>query len=277
MAILPGDYGSRVILAALRFMLAGLILLALVGLGRRFSLKVERKYWPAVVISGILQISLQYFFFYNGLANTTGMKGAILQSCCTFFVVLFAHFCFANDRLNWKKVFGLVTGFGGIILVNWGQAFTLEFTLTGEGFLILAGIASAAAMIQSKNLTQNIDAFVLTGWQMVIGAVFLFFTGFMEQRTLFLKFSLLTGGLLVYSAFLSAAAFSLWYVILKYHKAGEIEIYRFIIPVSGALLSSLLIPGENLDRMMAGALLLVTVGIFAVNHSAKPRRKPQGD
>ncbi|NLI92491.1 MAG: DMT family transporter [Peptococcaceae bacterium] len=267
MAILPGDYGSRIILAAMRFMLAGIALLVLVRFGMKSSFKVERRYWPAVVVSGILQISLQYFFFYNGLANTTGMKGAVLQSCCTFFVVIFAHLFLQNDKLNWKKGFGLVTGFGGIILVNWGQKFNLEFSLAGEGFLILAGIASAAAMIQAKNLTQNINAFALTGWQMVIGSAFLFCAGFLTKGTVVLDLTPLAGGLLIYSAFLSAASFSLWYAILKYNKAGEIEIYRFMIPVSGALLSAFFIPGEDLNIMMIGALFMVAVGIFAVNRS----------
>lgn len=195
------------------------------------------------------------------------MKGAILQSSSIFFVVVLAHFFFRNDRLNWKKIFGLITGFGGIVLVNWGQEFSLHFSWEGEGFLILAGLTSAVAMIIAKNLTQDINAFVLTGWQMVTGASFLFLTGFMVRGSMDLNFTPLAGGLLIYSVFLSAAAFSLWYAILKYNKAGEIAVYRFMIPVSGALLSSLFVVGEDLNQMVIQALVLVALGIFAVNHS----------
>jgi drug/metabolite transporter (DMT)-like permease len=268
MAISPDDYGARIILAALRFMSEGLALLVLVRLGMRTSLRIERRRWTAVIISGLLQIALQYFFFYNGLARTTGMKGAVLESSSIFFVVLLAHFFLKNDRLNWKKAFGLVTGFGGIVLVNWGQEFSLHFSPTGEGFLITAGLTSAIAMILTKNLIRDISAFLLTGWQMVIGAEFLFLTGYLIRGSLALEFTPLAGGLLIYSAFLSAAAFSLWYAILKYNKAGEIMVYRFMIPVSGALLSSFFVPGENLNRMVIQALFLVAMGILAVNHSS---------
>jgi drug/metabolite transporter (DMT)-like permease len=182
-------------------------------------------------------------------------------------VVLLAHFIYQNDKLNWKKIFGLVTGFAGIILVNWGQAISLDFSFYGEGFLIMAGLTSAVATILAKRLTQDINAFLLTGWQMVIGAFFLFLAGFLAKGSVVLNFTPLAGGLLIYSVFLSAAAFSLWYAILKFNKAGEIAVYRFMIPVSGAILSSIFVPGEDLNKMVIQALILVALGIFAVNHS----------
>jgi drug/metabolite transporter (DMT)-like permease len=266
LALTPGDYGARIILAAFRFMLAGLVLLIGVRFGLGKSLKLERSLWPPVISLGVLQIFLQYFFFYNGLAQTSGMKGAILQSCNIFFVVVLAHFIYQNDRLNWQKVFGLVAGFAGIIVVNWGQEVSWDFSLTGEGFLILAGLTSAVATILAKRLTQDVNAFLLTGWQMVSGSLLLFAVGFWDRGSLFLAFTPLALGLLVYSVFLSATAFSLWYAILKYNKAGEIAVYRFMIPVSGALLSSLYVAGENLNMTVILALLLVTAGIMVVSY-----------
>lgn len=265
----PGDYGARMVLAAIRFLLAGLLLLVMVRIGFRRTLKIKKNFWPAIAVIGILQIFLQYFFFYNGLANTSGMKGAILQSSSIFFIVLLAHFYYKNDRLSWSKIFGLAAGFAGIVLINWGESFSLEFSITGEGFLVMAGLTSAVAMIIAKELTQDIDAFVLTAWQMIIGAILLFITGYLYQGTILLPFTYLVLGLLIYSAFLSAAAFSLWYAVLKYNKAGEIAVYRFAIPVSGAILSAGFIPGENLNILVIGALILVTAGIMTVNRSSE--------
>lgn len=265
----PDDYGARMILASLRFFLAGLLLLVAVKVGVRQTVKIPKRFWPAVVWLGILQISLQYFFFYNGLARTTGMKGAILQSSGIFFIVLLAHFYYKNDRLSWSKVFGLATGFAGIVVINWGENFNLEFTVTGEGFLILAGLTSAIAMLIAKNLTQDINAFVLTGWQMIIGSGLLFIAGMIYHGTVYLHFTPLAIGLLIYSVFLSATAFSLWYAVLKYNKAGEIAVYRFAIPIAGAILSAIFISGESINLLVIGALVLVTAGILTVNNSAE--------
>lgn len=227
---------------------------------------------PQLFLLGLLQISLQYFFFYNGLAHTSGMKGAILSSAGTFFVVVLAHFVYVNDRLNWRKLFGLVAGFAGIIMINAGARFTLDFSWLGEGFMILSGLVSAIGTILAKRLSKEIHPFVLTAWQMLLGSLLLIATGLPGLKPQAMVFTNRAFLLLIYSAFLSATAFSLWYAILKYNKAGEISVYKFVTPVSGAILSAFFIPGERLTLNMFMALVLVALGVIIVNYR---RRSPK--
>ena len=84
-----------------------------------------------------------------------------------------------------------------------------------------------------------------------------------------MTFTPLGWGLFIYSALLSAVAFALWYSILKYNKAGEISIYKFATPVSGAILSAMFIPGEKLTLLVLAALVLVAVGFIAINYKPK--------
>ena len=60
---------------------------------------------------------------------------------------------------------------------------------------------------------------------------------------------------------------------MKYNKAGEISIYKFTTPVSGALLSAIFIPGERLNEYVIAALALVAVGIVAINYNVPERYK----
>ncbi len=101
---------------------------------------------------------------------------------------------------------------------------------------------------------------------MFIGSVLLMSVGLFQLGGFTLTFTPKAWVLLAYSAFLSATAFSLWYSLLKYNKAGEISIYRFMIPVSGAILSAIFIPGEKLTYMMGLALALVVIGIITINY-----------
>ena len=71
--------------------------------------------------------------------------------------------------------------------------------------------------------------------------------------------------LFIYSALLSAAAFSIWYMQLKHIKAWEVTSYRLVHPISGAILSALFLPGEQFNPFLLVALLLVALGIGAVN------------
>jgi drug/metabolite transporter (DMT)-like permease len=64
---------------------------------------------------------------------------------------------------------------------------------------------------------------------------------------------------------LSAVAFSFWYALLSYHKAGEITMYRFVIPVAGVFLSAAFVPGEAINSYTLLSLLFVALGIIVVN------------
>jgi len=73
-------------------------------------------------------------------------------------------------------------------------------------------------------------------------------------------------GALFWLAFISAAAFSLWYGLLNRPgvKVSELNIWKFIIPVTGSILSWIFVKGESPDLptifgmvVIAAALLLV--------------------
>ena len=264
MQLAANDLSAKVVLAGMRFFLAA-VFLFIAAVANKQNLRVGKRNWFGVIVSSLLQISLQYFFFYNGLAHVTGMKGAVLSSSSTFFVFILAHFTYSNDRLDLKKAFGLATGLAGILLVNYGKSFTLDFSWQGEGFLIIAGLASAFGNIMSKNISGKIHPLVLTAWQMLLGSVILLLIGYHGIQPQAMIFTPKAWVLLYYAAFLSAAAFSLWYAVLKYNKAGEISVYMFMTPVSGAILSAFFVPGEKLSLFMLAALLLVAVGIAVVN------------
>src|SRR5699024_57748 len=146
------DTIAKIAFAGMRFLMAGLILLVGLFITNKNALKVTKKQVPALIIFVIIQTALHYFFFYNGLAKTSGMPGAILVSGGTFFTVLLAHFFYVNDRMNWQKALGLIAGFAGIIVANWGQEFQLSFQLTGEGYMILAALTGAIGTIMAKEM-----------------------------------------------------------------------------------------------------------------------------
>ncbi|MBS4537315.1 DMT family transporter [Clostridium sp. D2Q-11] len=268
--ILPEDIYSKILFAGMRFFIASILIFILVVVFLKISIKINKQTLKSLLILGLLQTSLQYFFFYNGLAYTTGIKGSILASSGTFFVVILAHFIYHDDKMNLKKTVGLISGFLGIFLVNWGKGgFNLHFSFRGEGFLIIAGLVSAFGTIIAKKLSKEIHPFIVTAWQMLLGSIVLLVVGISGAEKM-LEFTPLTSGLLIYASFLSATAFSLWYALLKYNRAGEITLYKFMIPVSGSFLSVLLIPNEKFTVYMISALVLVASGIIFVNYKRKP-------
>ncbi|MFY8142458.1 MAG: EamA family transporter, partial [Caulobacter sp.] len=93
------DTAAQMLFAGWRFLAAGLILLVLAVLGRR-SVAVPRDQIGRLLGLGVFQTTLQYVFFYIGLAHATGVKSSIMNATGAFFGVVLAHFLFPNDKLT---------------------------------------------------------------------------------------------------------------------------------------------------------------------------------
>ena len=259
------DIYSKIYFAGLRFCIASIMVFTIQKIILKEKIHVEKSHIKPIILLGLLQTSLQYFFFYIGVANTSGIKSAIIQSSSTFFTVIAAHFIYAEDRLDFNRVLSLILGFGGVILVNLGKDMNLSFKFIGEGFLLIAALLSTVATLYVKTISNNINPFLISGGQMFSGSLLLLLIGKIGMAGSKLNFSLNSILLIIYAAFISAVAFSLWYMLLKYNPAGKISIYRLFIPVFGSIFSVLFVKGENFTINLLVGLILVILGIITLN------------
>ena len=254
--------GGKFYFAAYRFFLAGLMIFGGVwAVGKPLTL-TRRGDYGAMVLIGLLQTTLQYIFFYIGLSNTTAVKASIIIGAGSFFLALFSHLWFQDDPITWRKSVGLVIGFGGIVLVNLkGAGLDFDLSLTGEGFILLTTLSSTLAIVVVKKVAARVYPPLMSAYQLVIGSVVLFFLGLMLEPPSVLVFDGRSLAVLFYLSFLSAAAFSLWYLLIQFNRLSSIAVYRFLIPVCAALLSVGLLEDEHLDWPAMVALVLVCSGI----------------
>jgi drug/metabolite transporter (DMT)-like permease len=257
------DTAAQMLFAGWRFFAAGLILLALAVLSRK-PIAVPRAQIGRLLGLGVFQTTLQYVFFYIGLAHATGVKSSIMNATGAFFGVILAHLLFPNDKLTPRKIAGCLLGFAGVLAVNLGGAgFDLEFSLLGEGFVVAAAFVLAAGSIWGRAISQTIEPMVMTGWQLTVGGAVLLAIG--EGLGGHLEaFDVRSLALLAYMAGLSAAAFALWSLLLKHNPVGLLAVFNFLIPVFGVLLSALLLHEPVLAWKNAAALALVSGGIVLV-------------
>ena len=77
-------------------------------------------------------------------------------------------------------------------------------------------------------------------------------------------------------ALISAVAYTLWGIMLKYNPVSRVSIFGFMNPVFGVLLSAVILrEGSSFGLKGVMALLLVCAGIFIVNAergASKPER-----
>lgn len=258
------DLGNKVFLAGIRFFIAAILIFIALLFIFKISIKISLKSFCVILLIGFLETTLAYYFFYIGLSNVSAMKGTILGTLQNFLVVIGAHFLYKEDKLNKRKVIGLITGFMGVMLVSYGEEMTGGFQFKGEGFLIISAIMSTLATFLVKEQNNKINPVVISAWQMFTGSIMLLIiSSFMQGSNL--SYTLESIELIVYISITSAIALTLWYVLLKYNNAGDISLYRFIIPVSGSLLSVLFIDGERFTINILVALILICMGIMLIN------------
>ena len=254
--------GGKLYFAAYRFFLAGAMIFAGVSISGKPIVLSHRRDYGAMVLTGLLQTTLQYTFFYIGLSNTTGVKASIIIGSGSFFLALFSHLWFKDDPISFRKFTGLICGFIGIIIVNLqGDSLDFRMTFTGEGFILLTALSSTLALVVVKRTAARVYPPLMSAYQLVTGAMALFLLALFFESPAVLVFSGSSLVLLLYLSFLSAAAFSLWYLLIQYNRLSSMAVYRFLIPVCAALLSVAMIEGEQLHWPALMALVLVCFGM----------------
>ena len=169
-AIGSSDTAGQMLFAGARFAAAGVLTFAVEAAVSRRLVLPERKRLPGLLLLTLVMTYLQYLFYYIGLANTSGVKGAILNASGTFFTMILAHFVCAGDRLNGRKAAGCLVGFAGVVIIHMGGEMG-GFALRGEGFMLIAAACFAVGSIISKWVAQGLSPMVVTGFQLLLGVL----------------------------------------------------------------------------------------------------------
>ncbi len=265
--ISSSETGTQILFAGLRFVLAGVMAILIGSVMQKKILFPTRKSIGSILELCMFQTVIQYFFFYVGLAHTSGVKGAIIIGTNTLIAILAASLIYHQEKLTSQKMMGCIIGFIGVILANLsGSGINLDFTLNGEGFMLISAISYALSSIYLKKFSKYENPVMLSGYQFSVGGVILIVIGGIMGGRLH-QVSAPAIGMLLYLAFVSAAAYSIWGILLQHNPVSRVTIYGFMNPVIGVLLSALLLhEGEqafSLKNMVA--LVLVATGIYVVN------------
>ena len=266
------DVPSTILFAGIRFAFAGFITIAIYSIARRRVLYPKKENLSRVALVAAFQTVIQYFFFYVGLANTSGAKGTIISGSSSFFAIFISSLIFKQEKLTAKKVIACVVGFAGIIAVNLnGLDFSMNFT--GDCFVLFSAMSLAFSSVLIKIFSKNEDPVVISGYQFMLGGAVMVVVGLIAGGRID-YFDLNGAAILVYLSFLSAIAYALWGVLLKFNTVSKVTIFSFMTPVFGVLLTKLMLPDESTVSIvnLLVSLVLVCLGVFMLNYT-KPEKK----
>jgi drug/metabolite transporter (DMT)-like permease len=158
--------------AALRFFLAGAVLVALVPiLGARWPR--GRTEWTLVTWVGILLFAADYGLIYWGEQFLDSGLTAIIFATLPIISITLAHFYLPGDRLTARKVTGALLALGGVVAL-FGERLRLDASAAIPMLAIVAStVCASAASVATKRYGAAVHPAALNAPAMLIGAVVL--------------------------------------------------------------------------------------------------------
>ena len=80
---------------------------------------------------------------------------------------------------------------------------------------------------------------------------------------------------LAWLSFLSAASISIWNTLLRRPKVkvSELNIWKFLIPVAGAILSWIILPNESADIVSVSGMILIAFALLFLNLPIRKKKR----
>jgi drug/metabolite transporter (DMT)-like permease len=263
-------YTTPLQFAGLRFFISGLIILPFIK-DLRLKISQSKKRWQFILWVALLQTSLLYGLFYTGINYVPGALGAMLIGAQPLFAAIMAHFLLKNDKMNWQKIMAILLGLSGVCIISLGRA-DFVFTSTiplGVGILILNNIVGSTGNVIVSRDAKDMPPRVLASFSMIIGGAVLLLISIPTEHpswtTIYPSEYYFSLGWL---AMVSAFAITIWFGLLQRPgvKVSNLNTWKFIIPIFGASLSWLVLPGEKPDALSITGMIVIACSLLLVNY-----------
>lgn len=252
--------------------------LNLVVYGRGKRLPTDRRGWSDLLFLGIVNTVFPFALITWGETRIESGLASVLQGTAALFSLVIAHFLFADERITWRKVIGLLIGFLGVVVLasrSTGQANTethASLHLLGQLAIVASSLCYAIGGAYSRKAMQNrLEPIVVAAGSMTVAALT---TGIIAYGApIFgsaspVHLGQLTpnvlGAILALGLVNTFGAYLIFYSLVAVLGAARTSMVTYIIPVVGLVLGALFL-GEQVDvRLLIGAILIVG-GIAIVN------------
>ncbi len=255
--------------AGVRFFIAGLIFISFL-LFRGYSLPSRRDLIDIAIV-GISLLAVANGTVVWGLQWVPSGLAALIVSTLPFWIVGIESALPHGDKLNIKKVAGILVGFSGIVLLLWPdiKGSIDPAYLKGIFAIFIAPMAWGAGSIYSKYRKIKTRPLMSAAIQMLIAGVILIIVGTINGE--FNRFTFSLSGLAAIgylTVFGSIVGYGSYIYALDKLPASIVSMYAYINPVIAVFLGWLVL-GERLDWFIITATAVILLGVMLVKTSAK--------
>ena len=232
------------------------------GMSMRLRFEEVRRLFVVAVLHALHTVLLNI-----GTELTIASRSTIFFALYPIFTVIFGHFWLPDDRLSVRKVFGILSAFGGVVAAiapNLRGGGTLE-SLIGDLIVTLAACLFGLRITLTKVFVQDIYPHRLLVWLLSLNIPCFLVLSYFLERGKPIALTLANGAGMLYQGWiLTGFCFLTLTWVLRKYKASKLTVLYFFMPVSGVLFSSWFL-GDKLSLSILAGTVLVAVGIYLVN------------
>lgn len=262
------EYTTPLRYAGIRFMIAGLMTVPFCSQLKNYF-KIVRKSWKFLLFLAFIQTTVHYGLFYLGVVRVEGALAAIVIGASPLFVAITSHFYMSNDRMSWPKVMTILSGLAGVSLVAFGRnGAEGNVQLVGVLILLATNIIGSFNNILVVKEKDNIPPLIISSFSMFVGGFGIWlFSIPMEGIPVPTIHPAPYYYALAWLSFLSAAAVSIWTILLKNPGVvvSELNFWKFLVPVSGAILAWTFLPGESANTISIIGMVIIGSSLILLN------------
>jgi drug/metabolite transporter (DMT)-like permease len=259
------------LLLALRFLVAGIIILGVATL-RGTSLRIGRRDLLVFAALGVVNQAVYLGIGYVGMQSVSSGLAALIISANPVLTAVLAA-VFLDEPMTWRKTSGLILGLAGVAFIVESRLAGGTEHLSGIALTLVALVSLVTGTILFKRLAPRGDLWVGNGVQSLAAGIALAPVAFTLEGISEIRPSWRLLAAFAYLALLvSIVAFLIWFQLLAAVGATAASAYHFLMPPLGILFGWLLL-GEHVELFDLIGVVPVALGIYLVT---RPARAPPG-
>lgn len=242
------------------------MVLAMRFMGER--LPSEPRIWMLLTVVGALNCALPFALFFWGQQYLDSGYASILNATTPLWGVIAAHFLTSDEKATPARIFGVLVGLAGIIVMVGPSAVKgLSHNLLAQIACLVSTVFYSFAAIYGRRLSQSaLTPMAVATGQTIMAALLMLPIMLLVDQPWNMATPRLdaTIAALMLALISTALAYTLYFRLIDRSGASNAQLVAFLIPVFAVILGSLLL-NEKLSAGQASGAVLIAAGLVILD------------
>ena len=248
--------------AALRAMIAGVVLVMVAGVQRR-PMPSGVRAWGLITVLGLVNVTVAFAAMFAGVSELATGTAAVLANAQPLLILLPAWWLY-GEAVSLRTAGALLAGFTGLVLV------AVPGGGGGAALSVLSAVAITGGTLLARRLG-GLDVIMAIGWHFIIGGAALVIFAAAVEGPPVIAWTPRFVAVLAFLAIVGTAVTTvLWFIEARRSRLDVLTAWTFLTPVLGIVLAAVVF-GEQPTGWTAVGLVTVLVAMWLVVRPARER------